>query len=121
MKLGTHVPDGERRKPIDIEVCRSKVKVTLSIYMFATRLSHLWCVTDFDFDLYYRNSKQKKNYNINRKLKIVRMIDIYFYFFIEFSELPLKIFRSKFPYLKFVRILKPPSKQNIKRPLIFVV
>jgi hypothetical protein len=49
MKLGRHMLDGERRKPIDIEVCRSKVKVTLSIYMFATRLSHLWCVTDFDF------------------------------------------------------------------------
>ena len=30
MKLGTHVPDGERRKPIDIEVCRTKVKVTTS-------------------------------------------------------------------------------------------
>ena len=26
MNLGTHMPDGERRKPI--EVCRSKVKVT---------------------------------------------------------------------------------------------
>jgi type VI protein secretion system component Hcp len=26
MKLGTHMPDGERWKPIDIEVCRSKVK-----------------------------------------------------------------------------------------------
>jgi hypothetical protein len=25
MKLGTHMPDGERRKPIDIEVCRTKV------------------------------------------------------------------------------------------------
>ena len=47
MKLGTHMPDGERGKPIDIEVCRSKVKVTLSIHMFATLLSHLWCVTDF--------------------------------------------------------------------------
>ena len=47
MNLGTDMPDGERRKPIDIEVCRSKVKVTLSIHMFATRLSHLWCVTDF--------------------------------------------------------------------------
>jgi hypothetical protein len=30
MKLGTHMPDGERRKPIDIEVCRTKVKVTIS-------------------------------------------------------------------------------------------
>ena len=39
MKLGTHVPDGQRRKPIDIEVGRSKVKVTLSIHMLATRLS----------------------------------------------------------------------------------
>jgi hypothetical protein len=46
MNLGTHMPDGERRKPIDIEVCRSKA---LSIHMFATRLSHLWCVTDFFF------------------------------------------------------------------------
>ena len=25
MNLGTHMPDGERRKPIDIKVCRSKV------------------------------------------------------------------------------------------------
>jgi hypothetical protein len=30
MNLGTHMPDGERRKPIDIDVCRSKVKVTTS-------------------------------------------------------------------------------------------
>jgi hypothetical protein len=30
MNLGTHIPDGERRKPIDIEVCMSKVKVTTS-------------------------------------------------------------------------------------------
>ena len=30
MNLGTHIPDGERRKPIDIEVCRSTVKVTTS-------------------------------------------------------------------------------------------
>ena len=30
MKLGTHMSDGERRKPIDIEVCRTKVKVTTS-------------------------------------------------------------------------------------------
>jgi hypothetical protein len=28
MNFATHMPDGERRKPIDIEVCRSKVKVT---------------------------------------------------------------------------------------------
>jgi hypothetical protein len=28
MNLGTHMPNGERRKPI--EVCRSKVKVTSS-------------------------------------------------------------------------------------------
>jgi hypothetical protein len=47
MNLGTYMPDVERRKPIAIEVCRSKVNVTLSIHMFATRLSHLWCVTDF--------------------------------------------------------------------------
>jgi hypothetical protein len=30
MKLGTHMPGGERRKPIDIEVRRTKVKVTPS-------------------------------------------------------------------------------------------
>jgi hypothetical protein len=30
MNLGAHMPDGKRRKPIDIEVCRSKVKVTTS-------------------------------------------------------------------------------------------
>jgi hypothetical protein len=30
MKLGTYMPDGERKKPIDIEVCRTKVKVTTS-------------------------------------------------------------------------------------------
>ena len=40
MKLDTPMPDGERRKPIDIEVSSSKVKVTLSIHMFATQLSH---------------------------------------------------------------------------------
>jgi hypothetical protein len=38
------MPVGERRKLIDIEVCKSKA---LSIHMFATLLSHLWCVTDF--------------------------------------------------------------------------
>ena len=31
MNLGTHMPDGERRKPIDIEVCRSTVNVTTSL------------------------------------------------------------------------------------------
>ena len=30
MKLGTHMPVGERRKLIDNEVCRTKVKVTTS-------------------------------------------------------------------------------------------
>jgi hypothetical protein len=30
MKLSTHMPYGERRKPIDIEVCRTKLKVTTS-------------------------------------------------------------------------------------------
>ena len=30
MKLGTHMPDGERRKPFDIEVYRTKVKITTS-------------------------------------------------------------------------------------------
>jgi hypothetical protein len=30
MKLGTHMPVGELRKPIDNEVCRTKVKVTTS-------------------------------------------------------------------------------------------
>ena len=30
MKFGTHMPGGERRKLIDFEVCRTKVKVTIS-------------------------------------------------------------------------------------------
>ena len=30
MKLGTHMPDGKRRKSIDIEDRREKVKVTTS-------------------------------------------------------------------------------------------
>jgi hypothetical protein len=30
MKLGKHMLDGERGKPIDIEVCRTKVKITTS-------------------------------------------------------------------------------------------
>ena len=30
MKLGTHMPGGKRRKPIDIEDRRTKVKVTTS-------------------------------------------------------------------------------------------
>jgi hypothetical protein len=30
MKLGTHMPDGERRKLIDNDVSRIKVKVTTS-------------------------------------------------------------------------------------------
>jgi hypothetical protein len=33
MNLGTHMPDGERRKPIDIEVCRSNVKIKI-IFLF---------------------------------------------------------------------------------------
>jgi hypothetical protein len=28
--LGTHISDDERRKSVDIEVCRTKVKVTTS-------------------------------------------------------------------------------------------
>ena len=96
MKLGTHMPGVERRKPIDIEDCRTKVKGTTSknrtnMWYFVrfrtisyeqnvgskwnlvhtclmvrggsllrfvgqksrshcpstTRLSHLWCITDF--------------------------------------------------------------------------
>jgi hypothetical protein len=30
MKLGTHMPDGERSEAIGIEVCRTQVKVTAS-------------------------------------------------------------------------------------------
>ena len=41
MKLGTHMPDGERRKPIDIEVCRSKVKVTTSKNI--TKIRYFFC------------------------------------------------------------------------------
>jgi CRISPR/Cas system-associated endonuclease Cas3-HD len=44
MKLGTHMPDGERRKPIDIEVCRIKVKVTTS--KNRTKIIHFSFVSD---------------------------------------------------------------------------
>ena len=30
MKIGTHMSDDQRRKPLDIEVFRTKVKVTIS-------------------------------------------------------------------------------------------
>jgi hypothetical protein len=59
MKLGRHMPDGERRKPIDIEVCRSKVKVTLSIHVFATRLSHLT-------KMYYKLSLKYQRFEIEK-------------------------------------------------------
>jgi hypothetical protein len=41
MKLGTHMTDGERRKPIDIEVCRTKVKVTTS--KNRTKIRYFFC------------------------------------------------------------------------------
>jgi hypothetical protein len=41
MNLGTHMPDGERRKPIDIEDCRSKVKVTTS--KNRTKIRYFFC------------------------------------------------------------------------------
>ena len=41
MKLGTHMTDGERRKPIDIEVCRTKVKVTTS--KNRTKIKYFFC------------------------------------------------------------------------------
>ena len=55
MNLGTHMSDGERRNPIDIEVCRSKVKVTLSIHMFATRFRTFCALLIFtsNFIVYY--------------------------------------------------------------------
>jgi hypothetical protein len=42
MKLGTHMPDGERRKPIDIEVCRT----TLS---YDPQYHHQACVYQVSF------------------------------------------------------------------------
>jgi hypothetical protein len=49
MKLGTHMPGGERRKPIDIEDRRTKVKVTTS-----KNRTSLWCLTPLSiiFQLY---------------------------------------------------------------------
>ena len=41
MNLGTHMPGGERRKPIDNEVCRTKVKVTTS--KNKTKIRCLFC------------------------------------------------------------------------------
>jgi hypothetical protein len=59
MKLGTHMTDGERRKPIDNEVCRTKVKVTLSIHMFATRLSWFFLLFIW-FQLFSSDKKIRK-------------------------------------------------------------
>ena len=41
MKLCTHMPDGERRKPIDINDFRTKVKVTISTNR--TTIRYLFC------------------------------------------------------------------------------
>jgi hypothetical protein len=41
MKLGTHMPDSEKRKPIAIEVCRTKVKVTTS--KNRTKIRYFFC------------------------------------------------------------------------------
>ena len=41
MKLGTNMSDGERRKPIDIEACRTKVKV--AIYKNRTKIRYFFC------------------------------------------------------------------------------
>ena len=41
IKLGTHMPGGERRRPIDIEDCRTKVKVTT--YKNRTKIKYLFC------------------------------------------------------------------------------
>ena len=44
MKLGTHMPDGERRQPIDIEVCRSrsqflKIEQKLDTFFYFRKIS----------------------------------------------------------------------------------
>jgi len=41
MNPGTHMPNGERGKPIDIEVCRTKVKVTTS--KNRTKIRYFFC------------------------------------------------------------------------------
>jgi hypothetical protein len=41
MKLGTHMPDSEKKKPIAIEVCRTKVKVTTS--KIRTKIRYFFC------------------------------------------------------------------------------
>jgi hypothetical protein len=52
MKLGTHMPEGERRKPIDNDVCRTKVKVTTS----KNRTNMLY------FSRFHMISKEKMSY-----------------------------------------------------------
>jgi hypothetical protein len=52
MNLGTHMPDGERRKHIAIEVCRSKVLSPLSYklqYQQASSSYHQACVYQGSF------------------------------------------------------------------------
>ena len=54
MKLSTHIHDGERRKPIDNDVCRTKVKVTNSKNR---TIFH----TFFDATQYLKNEKSDLN------------------------------------------------------------
>jgi hypothetical protein len=44
MKLGTHMPGGERRKPIEIEDRRTKVDLEKSVthQMCKSRVANLW-------------------------------------------------------------------------------
>jgi hypothetical protein len=48
MKLGTYMPDGERRNPIDIEVCMIKVKVTTSYLQFSVYIIIIFFALNFD-------------------------------------------------------------------------
>jgi hypothetical protein len=63
MTLGTHMPDGERRKPIDIEVCRSKVKVSSCITFLV-----LLVIT------YIKRSFNKSKHNIFKKTNKQRQL-----------------------------------------------
>jgi hypothetical protein len=57
MKFGTHMPDGERRKPIDNEVCRTKVKVTTSKNTHVEQK----CYTFFVSARYLKNDRSDLN------------------------------------------------------------
>ena len=60
MTLGTHVPDGERRKPIDIEVCRSKA-LSIHIEVCRTKVKVTTSKNRKKIDTFFVSARYLKN------------------------------------------------------------